>query len=279
MAAYKVLVPLDGSPEAEEALAYLPMLRTLGDLHVRLVAVASSQPAHERDERMHKNEETLKAYLTHQQLRLTADGEVEPVMRHGLPGPAIVGEARSFNADLILMSSHGRLGLERWRLGSVTEKVARQAYTNVMVVPPGLECASEPISSILVPLDGSEAAEAAIEVGRALAVSWSAQLHLAHVIAPSTSSADLRTSHSVLRDRAMAYLASKQAGLHLTPEPTLAILSGQPQDLLRHYSESEHVGLIVLTGHGASGSTVGLGRVADSILQGAKPVLLVRAPR
>ena len=62
--------------------------------------------------------------------------DVQPVMKQGDPALQILDAARELKADLIAMTTHGRTGLRRWALGSVTEKVLRSAETPLLVVRP-----------------------------------------------------------------------------------------------------------------------------------------------
>jgi nucleotide-binding universal stress UspA family protein len=59
---------------------------------------------------------------------------VESGLRDGDPRTEIVEEARDWGADLIIVGSHGRTGMERWLLGSVAEHVVRHAPCSVEVV-------------------------------------------------------------------------------------------------------------------------------------------------
>jgi nucleotide-binding universal stress UspA family protein len=58
----------------------------------------------------------------------------EPVVREGDPRSLIVDEAKQWPADLIILGSHGRSGLKRWLLGSVSQSVASYAPCSVEVV-------------------------------------------------------------------------------------------------------------------------------------------------
>ncbi len=58
----------------------------------------------------------------------------KPVVRLGDPGNEIVDYAKQANADLIVIPSHGRTGLEHLLLGSVAERVARLAKCPVLVL-------------------------------------------------------------------------------------------------------------------------------------------------
>ncbi|GIV84495.1 MAG: hypothetical protein KatS3mg052_1502 [Candidatus Roseilinea sp.] len=61
---------------------------------------------------------------------------VTTAVLEGLVADAILDRAEEVGADLIVMSTHGRSGMERWLLGSVAEKVVRGAKTPVMLIRP-----------------------------------------------------------------------------------------------------------------------------------------------
>jgi universal stress protein A len=64
-----------------------------------------------------------------------ADLNVQPIVEMGDPHTLIVNWARDKAVDLIVMSTHGRSGLSRMLLGSVTEKVLRSASCPVLAIP------------------------------------------------------------------------------------------------------------------------------------------------
>jgi nucleotide-binding universal stress UspA family protein len=64
-------------------------------------------------------------------------GTVETFLREGLPGDEIIATAREWRADLLIIGSHGRVGLERLFLGNMSEGVLRHAPCPVLVVPRG----------------------------------------------------------------------------------------------------------------------------------------------
>lgn len=60
--------------------------------------------------------------------------EYQAVITHGLsPGEIIAKEAKKLKADMIVMTSHGRSGWQRWFLGSVAERTLRCADRPVLV--------------------------------------------------------------------------------------------------------------------------------------------------
>jgi len=60
--------------------------------------------------------------------------EIEHRVRQGDPRQEILEEAKEWGADLIVVGSHGRTGIQRWLLGSVAEHVVRHAPCSVEVV-------------------------------------------------------------------------------------------------------------------------------------------------
>jgi len=72
--------------------------------------------------------------------------QVRHVLLQGDPATEIVALARDANMDLIVMGTHGRTGLDRLLMGSVAEKVLREAPCSVLVVklPRGVPAAEKP---------------------------------------------------------------------------------------------------------------------------------------
>ena len=75
---------------------------------------------------------------------------VRHVLLDGDPATEIVRYAQEMNMDLIVMGTHGRSGLERLLMGSVAEKVMRQATCSVLVVklPRGVPVAEKPTIAV-----------------------------------------------------------------------------------------------------------------------------------
>src|SRR5262245_17176512 len=123
----KVLIPLDGSKVAEEAITKaLDLTRDRESTFVLLrAAVASAWPGMDAtDQQIHVVREA-EAYLEGVKADLAAQGvqRVQTSVWYGTPASAIIEAARVGKADLIVMSTHGRSGLGRLVLGSVAEAV------------------------------------------------------------------------------------------------------------------------------------------------------------
>ena len=91
--------------------------------------------------------------------------------------------ARALTADLVVLGTHGRSGFERFLVGSVTEKVLRQASCPVLTVPPlAVSVSKLPFSRVFCAVDFSEPSLQALQVALSLAQESDAQLTVLHVI-------------------------------------------------------------------------------------------------
>jgi nucleotide-binding universal stress UspA family protein len=81
------------------------------------------------------HKQPLQEFMEEQLASIGADLSIQPIVEMGDPHTLIVNWARDKAADLIVMSTHGRSGLTRMLLGSVTEKVLRSASCPVLAIP------------------------------------------------------------------------------------------------------------------------------------------------
>ncbi len=109
----------------------------------------------------------------------------EAAVRGGHPAREILTVAAEIQADLIVLGSHGRGGVEHLLLGSVAEKVMRKAECPVMVVPPGAAGTDDVLfSRILCPVDGSPSSADAVTYAVSLARETDGRLILLSVVEP-----------------------------------------------------------------------------------------------
>jgi universal stress protein A len=78
----------------------------------------------------------LKRFLETNCAELAAEVTVQEKVEFGKPGKGIVDQAKKDGADMIVISTHGRTGLSHILLGSVTEKVVREATCPVLSIRP-----------------------------------------------------------------------------------------------------------------------------------------------
>lgn len=149
----QILVPVDGSELAERALAHAEGLAKSGGATVHLLRVFTSHPESNPSggglETAQSVEATMELvrqleeaqigaaqeYLDHVADRLRGDGiNVETELGQGAPDEVIVDYVKKNGIDIVTMSSHGRGGIRRMLLGSVTDRVIRSGTVPVLVV-------------------------------------------------------------------------------------------------------------------------------------------------
>ena len=198
----RILVPLDGSARAEQAIAVAARIAraTGGSITLLQVSTAAVDFAWTVMESPTMLQGTLDAdcdraaeYLTTMARSHELEGiKTTIIVLQGAPAEAILEEAHSQAADLIVISSQGHTGLKRWVLGSVAQKVARHSSVPVLVLHEhaGILTNMHPEGTravrILVALDGSALAEAVLEPAAYLSAALSAPqpgaLHLTQVL-------------------------------------------------------------------------------------------------
>ncbi len=213
------------------------------------------------------------------------------------PGPAAeailqyAGDPAS-GINYIVMATHGYSGLKRWTHGSVAERVLQTARVPLLLVRAGERQAEglpevHACRRILVPLDGSQLAEAILPVVTAVARALDSrvvlfQVPIAYVSGSMTGDWYLPVQGAVEtaeRD-AQAYLdqvAARLSAERLTVTTALSV--GSVAACIVEYAEAHQIDLIAMSTHGRTGlARWALGSVADRVLRaGTKPLLLVRA--
>jgi nucleotide-binding universal stress UspA family protein len=186
----RILVPTDMSDFATLALRYGALFREkLGSSLTLLYADELYLPADILEAPIGYYLENSPASRSELQTKLTEyasaqiGGTFETVVVQDSPSRAIVNTSRQMKPDLIIMGTHGRRGLRRAILGSVTENVLREADGPVLTVTPALMTGSEPtISHILCPVNFTHVAREALLRAAALAESFDARLLAVYVI-------------------------------------------------------------------------------------------------
>ncbi|PCR91505.1 universal stress protein [Natrinema ejinorense] len=136
----RILVPTDGSREVERALEYAFDLAERHDATVRALYVVNAAgygglPMETALEGVSDalREEGRSAIRRVEELA-PDDVTVETQVLEGTPSQVIVREADPSACDLVVMGTHGRGGIDRLLLGSVTERVVRRASVPVLTV-------------------------------------------------------------------------------------------------------------------------------------------------
>lgn len=143
-----ILVPLDGSEHAEKALTAARELASRFHSEVTLLRVVIPVDALLSRQRgyaaayveftalAHELSEAAKVYLQDLQSSLARQGfDVDvKVVEDAQVAEAILRVVQKLDADAIVMSTHGRGGVRRWVLGSVADRVLRQATVPVVLI-------------------------------------------------------------------------------------------------------------------------------------------------
>ncbi len=146
----KILVPLDGSKVGEAALpdvedlvlklapgivAEVIFLQVISELTYDFLTTneAAQLPYSETD--LVKIKEGAQSYLEKTAESLKSKGiQVRTIVAEGNAAEEIIRVARENDVSLIAMSTHGRSGIGRWALGSITDKVLRESKVPVLTV-------------------------------------------------------------------------------------------------------------------------------------------------
>jgi len=265
---HRVLVPLDGSSEADQALeALAPLLRTH---HPEVLLLGVMKPE--------TFDHLLRIHLDHTANRLREKGvNAVPVLGRGIPAEEIVAFARKEEVDLIAMATAGRTGLDRVLSGSIAEEVIRHAEVPVLVARPG--AIGGDWSRILVALDGSERAEEILSDAARIARDENALVDLVRVALPVVTASGMGEAPLVLPgDDPLPYLRGVAGRLEAEGVRARAVgLEGRAAAGILEHAKVSRAGLLCLTTHGRSGvARFFLGSVAEEIVRHAPCTVLLR---
>jgi nucleotide-binding universal stress UspA family protein len=188
-----VLCPTDFSDVSARAETYAAALARHYDASLQLLHVDPPMPVMAPygeipvDARLFEEQrEVAEAELVKAGERARAGGlTVETTMKGGHPAREILALADRAQADMLVIGTHGRGGVEHLLLGSVAEKIMRKASCPVLVVPPGAPGDSDALfSRILCPIDGSAASAHALTYALSLARETDGHVTLLYVVEP-----------------------------------------------------------------------------------------------
>ena len=195
-----------------------------------------------------------------------------------------------FNADLVITATHGRSGLKRFFLGSVTERLMRILPCPLLVLR-GAEDGAEstfqkfPFKRILVGCDFSSDSDLAFKNSLSMAQEFESELHMVHVVEP-TGYKDLFKMPAESGDKFKEDLFDMIKGRlkSMVPDEALNwltlhthLLVGKPYDEIIRCAEINDIDLIVLgiRGHGMVEDLL-VGSTTDRVIRRAPcPVLSI----
>jgi nucleotide-binding universal stress UspA family protein len=279
-----VLVPLDGSDLAEQALGYaLPIAkRHNADLHLVFVIRKDADASEDDDAREYL------ATIT-QQVGYEAKSHVQ----FGTPADEIIETGDALEDPLIVMTTHGRTGIGRWIYGSVADKVVHASSAPVLLLRSGAgRLTGESIQRIMAPVDGSAYSEAALNFAKSMSTIFDAELHVVRVAETASLYSSLgyetyapgagQPMSDVVEymvNETHKYISSvtrelREQGYNVQG----AVLEGFAGEELIGYERKIEPQLVVMATRGRSGfDRFIFGSVAERILKsGQTPVLMVK---
>ncbi|MCO5189495.1 MAG: universal stress protein [Anaerolineae bacterium] len=266
----RIIVPLDGSDFAERPLSFAQSIAHAYDAQMTLMTVAPPAKAKfRRADATERDQEWRQqvAYLDNLVQGLQRAGiNADFVIESGSIVEQIDAFAAESHADLILMSTHGRSGMERWLIGSVANKLTRQTSTPVLLVRPTVAWRSRwsQFKRLLVALDGSQNAEYILPYAVSFALHFDSEIILLSV--PSGQEDAISSAHS---ESIRTYLEHILDVVRAQNIEAQAIVTGSSAaSTIIDVCEDEEADLIMMTTHGFSGlDRFMLGSVAERVIQ------------
>lgn len=289
-----MLVPLDGSEFAEQALPAAEVLARAFHAHLSLVSVfdsrgrlatipfSKSQYKESRSER-----DAGETYLMRVTERLRQKGiYVDYTILQGPVAETIIKYAEKHDADMIIISSHGRGGVPRWIMGSVANRMIQMTTKPILIIRPIEGEAPPPLphfDCLLVALDGSRNAESVLPFVRASTRFDSRVILLSVPEIPDEyrygavveEIAQLRKQAVEAAEeylKGVAYVL-REDGIKVD----LRVEGSRPAKTIIRIAEEENVDVVMLTTHGQGEfDRLFMGSVADRVIQNTRsPVFIV----
>jgi nucleotide-binding universal stress UspA family protein len=293
-----ILVPLDGSTFAEQALPTAVALVRDRQARLEVAIVHETDPFNGlRDTPWNSMTESMRdRYVTDkaQQLGDSIAGRVEHTLLRGDVSEAICQRARAMAADLIIMTTHGHTGLTRALVGSVADAVIRESGVPVLVLRQ--PDAGEPrlaFHKILILDDGSLAARQIVEAAISVSTPGTTSFTLLQIVAPYRPVPDPSLPFGYLPppfdaaatqgriDEAQAHLhelASEVARRSQCAVETRVIVDDDIAEAIANFAKQQTVDLIAMTTHGRGMSRLVFGSVTDRVLRSATVPMVILRP-
>ncbi|HTK10702.1 MAG TPA: universal stress protein [Ktedonobacteraceae bacterium] len=314
----RILVPLDGSSLAEQALPVAArlahacggtiILLNVVDISPMYVSYGVMQPIIMQDE-IDRCLANARTYIDGLPSRSDLVGvHIKKQVVPGNPAVVILSEIEEQNIDLVVMSSHGNTGLKRWFLGSIAEKVMRHSSVPVFILRDG-----KPLNihhrndgahfvRALVPLDASARSQDSISPAAALVAALSSPgagiLHLTQIVKMSEAVSEreknilqqcarqnLQSISESIRD---GLVANFGPDLHLTLTWSVSLDTDIATGIVKIAEKGEHnietgdvepCDFIAMTTHGYTGvQKWTMGSIADRVLHATRLPLMLVRP-
>jgi nucleotide-binding universal stress UspA family protein len=302
----RILCPVDFSESSKQALDYAVALTSWYESRLSVLHVCAELPVYQlvsaagpaiappivlRDIDIDAQRVALRRFAASAVATVPTDVLVHQAIE---VQSEILSQAAALHADLLIMGTHGRSGLDHLLLGSVTEKVLRKAPCPVLVVPPHAagpgRATAAPFKRIVCAVDFSDGSRRGLDYALDLAQEADARITMLHAIEFPPVLGDVALSTGVELDRMHAGVAAESLRRLRALVPAEArdyctvatrVTDGKPHREIRQVAEDEHADLIVMgvQGRGAIDVMV-FGSNTHAVIRSAPcPVLVVPAPQ
>lgn len=279
-----ILLPVDESDETAPIVEHAAAIARWSDATIEVLHVADSArdsvtlvEADVVDALARRGEELVDG-VSASLAELGVESRTDVVQ--GDPASTIVDYAETYDHDLIVLPTHGRTGLSRYLLGSVTEKIVRLSAVPVLTarIEPD-EQLGFPYEEMLLPTDGSPSARAAATHGLSLAESLDARVHVVGVTDTESLGPDLRSSAgSALETVARNAVDDVAASASERTVVETHVRHGDPATEIIDFVEEHGVDSVVMGTVGRRGvDRILLGSVAEKTVRSA-PVPVITVP-
>lgn len=295
----RILIPLDGTLVAEQALPTAVALARRHQSALELMLVNDAKPGGGLEgwpwaissARSHCE------YITSRARRVSdaAGSNVEHTVGEGRAADEICRRASERKVDLIVMVTRGYTGLTRVLGGGVADAVVRKSRIPVLLlhaVPTGRRVRRTPlhIERIVIAVDGSAESFAALDAACALADRGVTELHLAEVVAPVSVSPFSVVRRIARMDRAatqrvvdraaerlgrLSERVAERTGCDVYPH---VLVNEDPARGIVRLAHGFNASIIAMGTHGRGASRLLMGSVAEQVLADARYPMLVVHP-
>ena len=278
----KILVPLDGSRLAEQALPYAGQIAKAFNSEVTLIGICEPGEA--------EHEETFQLYVASMEdvLRKITGSEtvvkIQSTCSSGSAAGEILKYAEENGVNLIIMTSHGRSGAVPWSLGGTANKILQKASVPLLVVRaqehPAISLRQDVFGRILVALDGSANSEAVLPYIAGFGRKLGSAIYLLHVVESGRHVHTIGGINYVpfkdqdkeqQKAKAITYLDGLTSHLEGVSNINYEVTSGDAAREIIKFSDEKNCSLIAVSSHGHSAiSSWAFGSVTEKVLHTSK---------
>ncbi len=182
------------------------------------------------------------------------------------PDKTIVELAYKHKADVIIMGRHGRKGLLKLLVGSMTSKVIGHGFPQVLVVPENFSISGE---KILLALDGSKLSKMATKEAISMSLQCSTLKEI-YVVSVATAKFRLAEAKDLVKTVCKKMV---KRGIDIPCYPVAKV--GRPSDIITKTAKKKKVDMIIVGGHGTGLSKLLMGHVTEKVIGQAHCAVLV----